>query len=512
MIALINAEIYEKNETALLIDGNSIRKIGNNEEILKETGKADEVIDLKGMFVLPGFHDGNVRLAELGHCLSHVQLYEAANAEEAKALLEQAQPENGWVLGRGYGTNIAPWINREFLDEAVPEWPAALVRAGGEAMAVNTKALEKAGIKADTVLEGGRIDHENGILEGKAMDLVRKAVPEPSEETIRGYILKACSYLNEHGITSADSDDFVSMTEDYGLMLRTFGKMAYQGQLNVRVTEHCQFRSPKAFARFLDEGYTMDMGDDWFRIGPLKLEADGDLASRTALLRQAYHDDPMTDGLQRMEEEEMRTFVMLANRFNMSTVIHACGDSALDLVLDIFDDEVLEGNPLHHGILHNEVLHEDQLRTIQEKKYVCFMDYSAIDTGASFMKERIGRQQAKSAMPFRSLYQGTLACGGSGSELPDVLKGIRLAVTRTSLKSGESLSEDEALTIKEAVDSFTVKGAEADFADDRLGRIEEGYLADLTVLDRNILKAGAEEVTEANVMYTFADGRKVYER
>ena len=293
-----------------------------------------------------------------------------------------------------------------------------------------------------------------------------------------------------------------------------FEKLSYQGRLNIRINEQCQFPSPKEFASFLDEGYTTDVGNDFFRIGPLKIITDGSLGGRSAAMLKPYSDDPENTGVMAMDEEEIETFVRLANSFNMPTIAHAIGDRAAETMLDIFSDTVLEGNPLHHGLVHCQIMNASQLKRILKMKLSCYIQPQFIDSDAPILEKRCGKKRASESYPFRSLYEGTLTSGGSDSpvELPDPLAGITFACTRKSLFDGSEMNQNECLSIEQAIDLFTEKGYEQLFMNDRFGKIQEGYAADFTVIDRDIMNADPSEIKDAKVMMTVIDGITVFEK
>lgn len=517
--ALINVEIYQNNADAILIEEDKICCVSSKEEILKQIEDTDEVIDLNGMFVLPGFVDSHMHLLELGFYLSCVQLSSCTSLLSMKDKFEaklKTLKEGDWLIARGYneekfvGEKKKP--TRQFLDAISKDVPICVTRACGHSMSCNTKALQLAGITEASSVDGGVIDYEQGIVEEMAINVVHDAWPKPDQSKLQEYILKGIECCNRYGVTTVGSDDFLSVTESYVDVLDIFEKMSYQEKLNVRVNEQCEFNDVDEFAKFLDEGYTFDVGNDFFRIGPLKLVADGSLGARSAAMSQPYHDAPDQKGVLNYSQDELQTYVQLANKFNMPTIAHAIGDRAVDEVLQAYEGNVVEGNPLHHGLVHCQILRKDQIDKICKKKYSCYFQSLFIDADAPIVEQRVGKSLTATSYPYRTLYENTIASNGSDSpvEMPDALYGIELAVTRKSKEA--CMNSDECMNIEEAIDSYTIAGAKQLFMDDKIGKIEEGYYADLVVIDTNIAKIPAEKIHEAKVMMTFMNGEIVFER
>lgn len=517
--AYINASIYKQNNNAILIEDSLIALVGSNAEVLSQTSDQDEIIDLKGMFVLPGFVDSHMHLAELGFYLSCVQLANVHSLEEMKqkmtAQLSHIR-QGHWLIARGYNEekfDDPQKPTRSFLDSISKDIPICATRACGHLMVCNTKALQLADIDEETVCDGGKIDFAEGILEENAINIIHHAWPKSDVQQLEDYILKGIDCCNRYGITTVGSDDFLSLSDDYPLVLDAFEKLSYQDRMHIRVNEQCEFSSPEVFAQFLDEGYTFDVGNDYFRIGPLKLILDGSLGARSAALSDFYHDDPDNKGQLNYSFTDAETYVALANRFNMPTIAHCIGDAAVDLILDVFKEEVYEGNPLHHGLVHCQILRQDQIKEIIEKQYSCYFQSIFIEADADILEERVGKKLAETSYPYKSLYHGTLSSNGSDApvEMPDALLGIQLACTRSSAH-GASINPEQALTIEEAIDSYTIQGAKQLFMDEKIGKIEQGYYADLVVLEEDITKKDIQKVKDTKVMMTIMNGEVVFER
>ena len=519
--AFINGQLYHQEGDTLIWEDECITAIGNKEDLEEKLKECDEVIDLKGLTVMPGFIDSHMHLLELGFYLSNVQLSGCTSLEQIAEICRKALSsiEKGqWLLGRGYNEDCfekAVRPTKDFLDQISKDVPIALTRACGHVLSVNSKVLELAGIHEDLEMDGGRICFETGIVEENAINLIHGLQPEPTVEQMESWIETGMKCANRYGITTVGSDDFISVTDDYRTALDAFEKLSYQERMTVRVNEQCEFHDDEDFASFLDDGYTFDVGNDFFRIGPLKLILDGSLGARTAAMKNAYADDPDNKGTLCMSEEDMERDVQLAARFNMPVIAHCIGDRAVETWLSVLERNIYEGNPLHHGLVHCQIMNEEEIRKVTEMKLSCYYQSIFVDYDASILKDRVGDSLAKTSYPYRTLYEGTLCSNGSDApvEMPDVMKGIQCAVTRKSLSyPGCAMNEEECLRVEEAVNTFTENGAKQLFMDDRIGYLKEGYYADLTVIDQDLLKTEPEKIAGTGIMMTVMNGKVVYQK
>ncbi len=518
MKAIIHANIYQNENDALLIEDGIIQEINTTEKILEKVSDQDEVIDLHGAFLLPGFIDTHLHLLNLGYTLSNVSLQYAQSLEDIAQTLKGKLPQdqNTWLVARGY--NETKYSNQEgptksFLDEISKDIPIVLIRTCGHVLVANSKAIELAQVTESAIYENGKIDINSGIFEERGMEVILSARKKPTNAELKDYLSLAMKEVNRYGITSVGSDDFVSLTENYENPLDVFLQESYQGRLTIHVTEQCEFNEAKDLANFLDDGYTTGVGDDFFEIGPLKVILDGSLGGHTAALTKPYLDTHTVGNLM-YEDDELREIIHLANTYNMPTIAHAIGDKAVDQALRIYKDEVLENNPLGYGLVHTQILRKDQIKEIVEKKLNCYYQSLFIDADASMLNQRIDSSLRTTSYPYKTLFKNTLCANGSDApvETPDVLKGIYLAITRKSLTTNDKMNQDECLTIDEAISTYTDSAAKILGHEDTRGKIEVGYDADLVVLDKDITKCDVSDILKTKVLMTIVHGEEVYSR
>ena len=254
--------------------------------------------------------------------------------------------------------------------------------------------------------------------------------------------------LNKAGITAAGSEDFAVSGWQDGLDL--FMRLAYQNRLHVRVSEQCRFRDENDYAAFLDEGYGAGIGDEIFSAGPLYLAMNE------------------ADGTLRYTDEEAETMVRLAGRFNTPVLAEATEPAALDQILSIFRETVLPGNPLQDGVICTETVHPDQLDEIRRLGLICAMPAGSTDD-------------------------------------PYVLPYLKDDMTMLARLI-------EAADKEKMIAALTAGAARFIGLGNDIGRLQEGYLADFIVLDKDIMTGPAEETASARIRMTVLGGEAVFEQ
>ena len=526
-----NGKIYTGNGLAgaFCVNDGIFEAVGDEKDILSIADA--EKVDLGGRFVCPGFNDSHMHLLGFGQSLSSAQLAEHTDSLEGmlsfmRNWAEEHRPgKGGWILGRGWNqdffrdTDRMP--SREDLDGISEEFPVMLTRACGHCCVVNSRALEIAGIDGDTPSpEGGEIGRRNGGPDGRfydnAMDLLDPFIPLPGKEDIERMILLASKELNRYGITSVQTDDYsVFRGVPFETVNSAYRELEERGLLTVRVYEQANFTGPEEFRRFLSEGNVTGKGSDMFRIGPLKLLGDGSLGSRTAHLSVPYADDPGTCGFSLFPKEELQEMISLANAYGMQIAVHAIGDECLGEVLGAYE-KALEEHPREdhrHGIVHCQISRPEQLEKIADLKLHVYAQSVFLDYDNHIVVKRAGEKLASSSYSWKTLMKkGVSVSNGSDCpvELPDVMKGIECAVTRKSLDGTGPYLPGEAFTVTEALDSFTIRGAEASFEEKKKGLIAPGYLADFTVLSEDPGETEAGELHKVKILGCYLGGKKVF--
>ena len=531
-----NARIYTGTLPlcqAFAVEDGRFVQVGSDAELLASASENAPAVDLQGRFVCAGFNDSHMHLLNYGRSLSEAPL--ALHTDSLADMLaclkdflrDHPVQEGQWLTGRGwnqdYFTDVSRMPDRRDLDSVSSEIPIMITRACGHCCVVNSRVLELAGIGPGTKSpDGGSIGMENGEPDGRlyenAIELLNGFLPLPDKKALKEMIRLACAELNRYGITSAQTDDyFLFRSIPFETVNEAYRELEAEGRLSVRIYEQANFITPDELKRFVESGNVTGAGSDLFRIGPLKIVGDGALGSRTAHLSLPYADDGQNRGFSLLSDEQMNAMVSYAHAHGMQVAIHAIGDACLDQVLNAID-LALQAHPHadhRHGVVHCQVSRPDQLRRIRELGLHVYAQSIFLDYDNHIVPRLLPQDLAASSYSWKTL----LKCGVSVSngsdcpvELPDVMEGIECAVTRCSLDGTGPYLPQEAFTVQEALDSFTIRGAEASFEGNCKGRIREGFLADFVVLGRDPFETDARELHRIPVLATYLGGRCVYHR
>ena len=531
---LWNGKVYtgEGRAQAFAMEGGRFVAAGSNEEILALRRDGDRVVDLAGRFACPGFNDSHMHLLGFGAALGMAQLAgHTGSLEEMLACVadfaRNHPPRPGqWLRGRGwnqdYFSGEKKMPDRWDLDRISTDYPIALSRACGHVWAVNSKALEAAGIGPDTPDPvGGAVGRKNGkpdgLLYDNAIGLAGQVIPAPGPEDILDMLDMARREVNRRGITSVQTDDYSTFRVPWETVNGAYRALEADGRLTARIYEQANFSEPEELRRFVETGNVTGRGSEYFKIGPLKLLGDGSLGARTAHLSVPYADDPSTRGFSLFTDERLRELVSYAHAHGMQIAVHAIGDECLERVMNALEAAQKEAprEDCRHGIVHCQISRSDQLDRIARMGLHVYAQSIFLDYDNHIVEKRVGKELASTSYSWKTLMgKGVSVSNGSDCpvELPDVLTGIQCAVTRTSLDGTGPYLPHEAFTPEEALDSFTWRGAEASFEEDLKGRIKAGQLADFVILDESPLEARPETIHDIKVLETWMDGKKVYGR
>jgi predicted amidohydrolase YtcJ len=529
-VVLFNGRIWTVDPAmpwaeGVALKGNKILKVGSTSEIKGSIGDRTKSIDLKGSFVLPGFIDCHTHFLDGGFSLSSVQLGNARTKEDLIARIEQKaleMEEGEWIL-RGnwdhqqFGPVDLP--RKEWIDAVAPENPVCVNRHDGHMVLVNSLALKLSGITKDTAVpEGGEIlkdpltGEPTGILKDAAMDLVMNRIPEPSlEERLRA-VEEGLAHARSWGVTSIHDVEYKSSFEVYEELLE-------QNKLTARLYVYV----PISEIELLSEHKLVSpIQSDVLRVAGLKGFVDGSLGSSTALFFDPYTDDPTKRGLLASDmfpEGIMERRLMEADRSGLQVAIHAIGDKANHMILDIFEKvmRVNADRDRRWRIEHAQHLLPEDIERMKELGIIASVQpYHAVDDGR-WAEKKIGKQRAQYTYAFRSLLDAgvLLACGSDWTVAPlNPLTGIFAAVTRQTLdgKNPGGWFPEQKITLEEAIKGYTLHAAYTEFSEHKKGSVEVGKLADLVVLDQNLFEIPPEKILEAKVLMTIFDGKIIYEK
>jgi hypothetical protein len=414
--------------------------------------------------------------------------------------------EESWAEGR--------WPNRHDLDAVAPDNPVLLRRKDGHSAWVNSRALSLAGITSATAdPPGGRIDRDaagdpSGVLREAAMDAVAWLVPEPDAAELDGALAEATRAAHALGLTG------VHDMEDAGAFAAA-QRARERGELRLRVTMQMP---AEHLNHALALGVRSGLGDDWLQVGALKVFADGSLGSRTAWMLEPYAGEPDNTGMAAMPAEELAGIVSRAAGAGIACAIHAIGDRANRVALDVLERH--GGGGLRHRIEHAQIVHPSDIPRLGRLGVVASMQ-PIHATSDRDMADRWWGDRVSHAYAWRSLLDSgaTLAFGSDCPvETLDPLQGIYAAVTRRRPgeagaaapmacgPGGAGWHAKQCLTVEEAVRAYTLGAAMAGGQEQRRGMVRPGRLADLTVLSRDIFAIPAEQILSARIACTVVGG------
>ncbi len=379
----------------------------------------------------------------------------------------------------------------------------------------NSLALKLAGVTKNVRdVPGGLIERDakgepTGVLKDNALELVDQAVPPPSNEAKQAALVAAMDHLTQFGVTSVHD---MSADNDLDLIRAA----ASRGQLKVRVLAAQPLANRRNVNSFIKrEG----RGDRWVRWGLLKGFQDGSLDSRTAAMEADYSDAPGVRGLLVTPPEELYAGVILSHNSGLQVAVHAIGDRANSLVLDVFERmaQLVGPGPQRMRIEHAQHLKPADVARFAKHGLIASMQpYHLADDGR-WANRAIGPERAKTSYAFRSLIDaGVVLAFGSDwfVATPDVMQGIHAAVTRQTLdgKHPNGWIPEQKITVEEALKAYTAGGAFAAKEEGDKGTLSVGKLADFAMLDKDIFRIPAATIRDAKVMLTVVGGRVMYER
>ena len=507
---------------AVAASGDSIVAVGDSATIARLVGPDTRVLANGAAMVAPGFMDGHLHFVDGGFQLASVDLRPANSPQEfiarLKAFASERRPGE-WILGGDWDHERwpgSPLPRREWIDSVTPNNPVFVNRLDGHMGLANSAALRAAGITRRTsdipggvIVRDPRTGEPTGVLKDDAMAPVQRAIPDPTDAQRDAALRRALAFAASKGVTA-----FAHVSVDPA-DLATYQRAKAAGALTARAALYFPLETWHAVA---DTVAKLGRGDDWVWIGGVKGFVDGSLGSTTALFYAPYNDDPSTSGVLVTPEDSLRAWIGAADSAGLQIAVHAIGERANGLLLDIYDSIAHAHGPRDRRfrIEHAQHLRPQDIDRIARLGVVASMQpYHAIDDGR-WAEKRIGPERIKTTYAFRSLLDrhAHLAFGSDWTVAPiDPLLGIYAAVTRRTLdgKHPEGWIPDQKISVEEALRAYTSGDAYGVFAERTRGRLAPGYKADLVLLDQDLTRIQPEAIERATVRATVVGGRVVYQ-
>ena len=529
-LLLYNGRIYtmdpaQPRAQALAIKGNRILAVGDDKELRPLLSPGAQAVDLAGKAAIPGLIDAHVHFGWYSWALhrGEIDLDNVPTKAEAVARVARRAQEvsvGQWIQGAGWNKNI--WPDRAFptaadLDAVVRDHPVALEDKSHHATWVNSRALELAGITASTGdPPGGEIVRDErgeptGILLETAAQLVNDIIPEPDVDTMVEALRTGISEAHRLGLTGVHDPG-------HATVLAALQVLREQGELGLRALMHIPAH---ALDSALQLGLRSGFGDEYLRIGGVKLFADGALGPQSAHMLAPYEGATESTGIPTLTPDDLRYIVVLARAGGLSIAAHAIGDAANRAVLDAVQHaltvQAAQAHPpcLPDRLEHAQLLHADDVPRLAKLGIVASMQ-PIHATSDMEMAERYWGRRCDLAYAWRSvLDSGAQLAFGSDCpvETLDPLPGIHAAVTRRRADGSpgpDGWIPSQRLSVSEAVHAYTTGAAQASGEAHLKGALGAGKLADVVILSRDIFAIEPMEILHACVEMTIFDGQIVF--
>jgi predicted amidohydrolase YtcJ len=525
---IITVDRYDSIVEALAIKDGKFLAVGSTSEIKELAGPKTEVIDLKQKIVLPGIIDSHTHPSLAASLVTEINCRQPAvkNIGDILRMVRGLAEELGpgkWVRGGNFNDSKLSekrHITRWELDQAAPDNPVFILSDTGHQCLVNTMALTMAGISRHTQdPPGGKIDRDQnneptGLLYENATALATKVIPPYTVEELKEGFKAVLDQFSEWGITSTHD------ASAYNLAIRAYQQLIKEGIKKVRLNLMVRAYPGEPEGVYLNEALTnlgveSGFGNDWLRVMTLKIMGDGSGAGGTAGVYEPQNRGPKGLGLMMTDPNRIEQLVLEAHLAGLRCSIHSIGDRGIDIALDCIE-KAQKRKPIpdmRHRLEHNSCCTPRQLKRIKELGVTPSSSIGYMYGLGDQYYENFGPERSRWLHPHRTMGEMGIIAGGN-NDCPITYYGpfvqMYAAVTRKT-QSGKVIGPEEAISLMEAIRIYTWNGAYLAKEEDRLGSIEPGKLADLIVIDRDILNLPPEELIETRVLTTIVDGKTVYQ-
>jgi len=530
---------------ALAVSGGEIVAVGDEATVMALATPATQVVDAGGRTVIPGLIDAHAHVMGLGRAHRILDLVGTQSAGEVVETVRSATAERSadeWITGRGWDQN--DWEEKRFpshaaLDAVAPGNPVYLTRVDGHAGWANARAMELAGISADTPdPPGGRIERDDrgqptGVFIDNAQALVASAIPLASGPELEARLAAAMAAMAAVGLTGAH-DMGVNQTE-----LELYREWSRAGRLTARLVVYLGY--DRETLDWLYATGATSVGTEphsHLRVVGFKFYADGALGSRGAALLAPYSDDPGNTGLLVTDADSLAAGVVRAIQDGLQPAIHAIGDRGNRVALDAIEagerarlatamptpcagsgEDPCAADPdapLRPRIEHAQVVALEDIPRFAELGVVASMQPTHATSDMYWAEDRVGPERIRGAYAWRRMRDAgvTVACGSDFPvESPNPFIGLYAAVTRQDLKGWPEggWRPEERMSREEALACFTRDAARVVGMEDEVGSLTVGKRADFLILDRDPMTVPADQIWGTKVLRTVVDGRTVFE-
>jgi predicted amidohydrolase YtcJ len=530
---LFNGKIITVDPSNSIVEGLAIKDgkflaTGSTPEIMALAGDRTEIIDLDRKTVLPGLIDSHTHPSLAASQLTEINCRQSGvlSIGDIIQMVKDRAKELGpgkWVRGGNFNDSKLTekrHITRRELDEAAPDNPVFILSDTGHQCLVNGKALELAGIDRFTPdPPGGKIDRDRsqeptGLLYETATALASKVIPPYTVEELKEGFKTVLDQFSEWGITSTHD------ASGYNQAIRAYQQLLKEGFKKVRLNLMVSAFPREPEGVNLNESLTSlgiesGFGNDWLKVMTLKIMGDGSGAGGTAGVYDPQNRGPQGLGIMMTDPDIIEHLVLKAHQSGLRCSIHSIGDRGIDVALDCIEkaQRIKLIPDMRHRLEHNSCCTPKQLKRIKELGVAPSSSIGYMYGIGDQYYENFGPERSRWLHPHRTMQEMGIIAGGN-NDCPVTFYGpfvqMYTAVTRKTI-SGKVIGPEEAISLMDAIRLYTWNGAYLAKEEDRLGSIEPGKLADLIVIDRDILNLPPEELLETKVLMTIVEGKNVYQ-
>jgi hypothetical protein len=517
---------------ALACAGSRIVASGNSDDMRRLAGPDTQTIDLKGRTAIPGLTDTHVHLSEKGtaemelvDCRDfYVDVSSVADILQRLANAAASAPKGSWIVAHGspmqdFRISDKRFPERHDLDRAVPDHPLS-ISFGAHVTIGNSLALAAAKITRDTPdPAGGHIRHDpqtgepTGELHERAQLILRKVAPEFNYLQLKDGIVFALNQCLQRGVTTVH--DIVRYAEP----VRAYQEIYKEGRMHARVSILPRVIESMIESKSLIElGLITGFGNDWLRIGGVKMSIDGGITGRNACFHEPYENDEHNHGIIRIQQDELNHTVQVCHDAGLRCCVHAIGDKAFDMALDAYENAI-DHSPRkdhRHRIEHmgNWLATPKLIQRMVRSGIVAIPNIAFAYYIGDAILDCVGERRLTKAFPFRTLLKnGVIIAGGSDSPgywPVDPLRDIATAASR-KMRWGDVWVPEERISVSEAFAMHTTTASWVGFEENEKGTLEVGKLADIAVVAEDPFAIAPEKIRELKVEMTLVGGEVKYQ-
>ncbi len=514
---------------AVAVEHGRILATGRDEEIRRLADAQTRQIDLRGSTVIPGLFDSHIHVLQIGIKLTRIRLDECRSPGEMAELVRvkaQETPPGAWIIGEGWNEarfDEPRLPTRADIDWATDQHPVMLQRFFNTDL-VNGVALKLAGITRHTPDPvQGRIEkaaggEPNGLIRAAAKRLLRDLLPPPSQDDLVAALRLAQDELHRFGITSALDPGL------YPWEMRAYQAAYRAGHLRLRMNimpNWHGFREDESVAqleaRARELGVNSGLGDEWLRLGGLKMAIDGGTSPHTAFMYESFEGESEVHDFNRLSTDKLLDYFQTAQALGWDVGIHVCGDRALDMVTAAFA-QVARETPwpdARHSAIHAYFPSDEALAHMAEHNIAAVIQPTFLYWEGDDIFHDVGERRAANYKPARKYLDHGVRLTAS-SDAPSTVSSnpfpaLYALVTRKN-NLGHPVAADQALSREEALRAYTISGTWLTREEEIKGSLEPGKVADLVVLDRDYFTVSEEEIKEIRPLITVVGGERVFEQ